>query len=307
MSTVTAVPALEPLSSGVLAYIAILVVSYLLFLLGVSIWSWNQNRGRTVSVDEHFTAGSSLGPIVLSFTLFATSYSGYTVIGIPNEAYVKGFMSNRWSCMSLCVVTISVVIYSRLREVSMERKYNSPASLIQDRYQSKVLHRAVALIMAIPMQFYVTAQFTAIGSTIVSLSQGNVPALAGQIVLAIIMLLYETFGGLKGVAITDVLQGCLLLVGTIGTCFVLATVYGPFDEAWDRIINTSHTQWKMLPTVAQKVDFFSFMAAQMAFPIYPHVLQRVVAARCSAHLRTYLTRYLACQKAIKSLITLPSC
>jgi hypothetical protein len=37
-------------------------------------------------------------------------------------------------------------------------------------------------------------------------------------------------------------------------------------------------QWALLPTMAQKIDFFSFMASQMAFPIYPHVLQRVVAA-----------------------------
>jgi hypothetical protein len=34
-----------------------------------------------------------------------------------------------------------------------------------------------------------------------------------------------------------------------------------------------------MPTFAEKVDIFSFMASQLAFPIYPHVLQRVVAAK----------------------------
>jgi hypothetical protein len=44
--------ALAPLSGGVLAYIAVLVALYLIFLLGVSIWSWNQHRGKEVDVDE---------------------------------------------------------------------------------------------------------------------------------------------------------------------------------------------------------------------------------------------------------------
>jgi hypothetical protein len=34
----------------------------------------------------------------------------------------------------------------------------------------------------------------------------------------------------------------------------------------------------LIPTLAEKIDFFSFMCSQLAFPIYPHLLQRVVAA-----------------------------
>jgi SSS family solute:Na+ symporter/sodium/pantothenate symporter len=223
----------------VLAYIAVLIVLYLFFLLGVSVWSWKQSRGKEVDVDEHFTGGGNLGPIVLCCTLFATFFSGYTTVGIPNEAYTRGFLSGRWPCMVSVVVAGCITISSRLREVAVERKYNSPVSLIQDRFQSKALHRTISLIMSVPMVFYLTAQFAALGNTIVSLSQGAVPAIVGQVILAIVMLLYETFGGLKGVAITDVLQGCLLLVGTLSTCAVLGAVYGPFDEAYLRVINTT--------------------------------------------------------------------
>jgi SSS family solute:Na+ symporter/sodium/pantothenate symporter len=274
-----------PLSSGVLAFLAVLVGLYLMFLLGVSVWSWKQNRGKDIDVDEHFTGGGSLGPIVLTCTLFATVFSGYTVVGIPNESYTKGFLASRWPCVIVLVVLISVTISSRLREVAVERKYNSPVSLIQDRYNSKILHRGISLIMAIPMVFYLTAQFAALGSTIVSLSQGAIPAVAGQIVLAVVMLLYETFGGLKGVAITDVLQGCLLLCGTISTCAVLGISYGPFPDVWQRIITSTRPVWNEVPTFAEKVDVFSFMASQLAFPIYPHVLQRVVAAESTGVLK----------------------
>jgi hypothetical protein len=39
-----------PMTSGVLAYLLVLLAAYLLFLLGVSIWSWRQNRGKEVNV-----------------------------------------------------------------------------------------------------------------------------------------------------------------------------------------------------------------------------------------------------------------
>jgi SSS family solute:Na+ symporter/sodium/pantothenate symporter len=288
----------KQLSGSVLAYIGVLVALYLLFLLSVSIWSWKQNRGKDIDVDEHFTGGGNLGPFVLCCTLFATFFSGYTVVGIPNEAYGRGFLAARWPMMVLIVIAGSITVSSRLREVAVERKYNSPVSLVQDRYNSKGLHRAISLIMSIPMVFYLTAQFSALGNTIVSLSQGAVPAVVGQIILAVVMLLYETFGGLKGVAITDVLQGCLLLLGTCSTCVVLGVTYGPFPDAWERIVE-NRPEWNEMPTMVQKVDIFSFMCSQLAFPIYPHVLQRVVAAESTNVLKlSWATLSIVCYFAM---------
>jgi uncharacterized protein (DUF58 family) len=42
-----------PMTSGVLAYLLVLLVCYLLFLLSVSIWSWRQNRGKEVNVGTY--------------------------------------------------------------------------------------------------------------------------------------------------------------------------------------------------------------------------------------------------------------
>jgi Na+/proline symporter len=278
MSDTTGAQVLEPMSTGAVIYIGVLVAGYVCFLLGVAIWSWYGSRGKAPNVDDHFTGGGNLGPVVLVCTLFASVFSGYTTVGIPNETYTKGFLGARWPAMILIIILGSITISSRLREISVERKYNSPVSFIEDRFASKALYRAISLIMAVPMVFYLTAQFAALGNTIVGLSQGAVSAVAGQIVLAVIMLLYETFGGLKGVAITDVLQGCLLLTGTIATCFVLESRYGPFDVAWQRIITTNRPEWKLTPSMDEKINIGSFMASQLAFCIYPHVLMRVVAA-----------------------------
>ena len=43
------------------------------------------------SVTGHFLAGRTFGPIVTAGTVFASLFSGYTVIGIPNESFKVGF------------------------------------------------------------------------------------------------------------------------------------------------------------------------------------------------------------------------
>jgi Na+/proline symporter len=186
---------------------------------------------------------------VLCCTLVATFFDGYTMVGIPNEAYTRGFMASRWSCIVPVVVAGFITVSSRLREVSVERKYNSPVSLIRDRYQSKALYLTISFFTALPMVFTMATQFAALGNTIVSLSQGAVPAVVGQIILAVVVLLYVTFGGLKSVATTDVVQAGLLLVGTLATFAALCAVYGPFDQAYLRMTTMKEGPWAMAPGV----------------------------------------------------------
>lgn len=46
--------------------------------------------GEADHVTSHFLAGRSFGPVITAGTVFASLFSGYTVVGIPNEAFAKG-------------------------------------------------------------------------------------------------------------------------------------------------------------------------------------------------------------------------
>ena len=49
------------------------------------------NEGTTDYVTGHYLAGRSFGPVVTAGTVFASLFSGYTVVGIPNECFKVGF------------------------------------------------------------------------------------------------------------------------------------------------------------------------------------------------------------------------
>lgn len=68
----------------------ITIFVYALTILGVTLYLATRGVSRK-SLSGFYLAGKGLGPLLLFFTLFATQYSGNTVIGYPASAYRIGF------------------------------------------------------------------------------------------------------------------------------------------------------------------------------------------------------------------------
>ncbi len=66
---------------GLVGYLAALIV-----VAGVA-----RRARRDASPADHFLAARHLGTFVLLLTLYATAYSGNSLLGYPGEAYRRGF------------------------------------------------------------------------------------------------------------------------------------------------------------------------------------------------------------------------
>ena len=68
------------------------VVALLIYLAAMLTVGEIANRARRdQSPSDHFLAGRQLGVLVLFLTLYATAYSGNSLIGYPGKAYRSGF------------------------------------------------------------------------------------------------------------------------------------------------------------------------------------------------------------------------
>lgn len=87
----------------------------------------------------HYLGGRDFGPLLTAGSLFASLFSGYTVVGVPNEAYKNGWLAIRWIPTLMGIVTGYFGTGIRLRKASMIRNHQSPVDCITDRYQSQLL------------------------------------------------------------------------------------------------------------------------------------------------------------------------
>jgi Na+/proline symporter len=115
----------------------------------------------------------------------------------------------------------------RLRAVSVLRGYISPVDFIYDRYQSTPLRNFTVICQVLPTVFSLVGQFVAMKAQIETISGGAVNGNIGNCILAFIILIYESFGGLESVAMTDVVQAFILVFSFLCLpvrCFVAVKI-----------------------------------------------------------------------------------
>ena len=98
----------------------------------------------------------------------------------------------------------------RLYRLARLREYITPCCYIRERFSDSRVTSFVTGCYLIPMAIYVLAQIKSISTLMAGLTGSKSAAFASTGVLTAIMLLYESLGGLKSVAWTDVAQVRLL-------------------------------------------------------------------------------------------------
>ncbi len=279
---------LVPLGAGAWAFIG----AYLLSLIGIG---WLAKRARRAdTLKDFYLAGQGFGFVVLFFTLFATQYSGNTFFAFTGATYRIGFA---W-ILSLHFMTAVVIAYllfaPRLHALARERDYLTPADFIQDRYGNRLLTLLVTIIMIVVLCNFLLAQLMAMGRAMQGLAHDSgVTAYAGGVVvLALIMVIYGTLGGLRAVAWTDALQGAILAVGFVFLIGLLLDRFGPLEQATRIILErdlANGTRKALPPDAARCREWLSYiLTVGFGICLYPQAIQRIYAARSARVLRQSL-------------------
>ena len=191
--------------------IGIIFILYLVFLLGVGVWTFKFNKTQ----EDYLLAGRKLGPWVTAFSERASGESAWLLLALPGAAITIG-LSESWAVIGIILGIIAswFLIAERLREETekydaltipeyLHRKFNDSSNII--RLFSSV-------IIAFFFLFYVSAQFHASGKVLNSLF--DLDPITGISIGAAIIIVYTLMGGFYAVAWTDLLQG-ILMIGTL--------------------------------------------------------------------------------------------
>lgn len=259
--------------------LAIATSLFLAVTVGIGVYvNWLGRRQAAASdqpMDEsHYLAKRSLGSVVTTMTLFASLFSGYTTIGLVDEAYRTGFVATRWWGASLAVPFGQLLVMPRLREVGIERRHMTPLDFVTDRFRSRALSSAILVLQIAPSSMYLAGQLAALKST-ANLIFGLPPEDVGVTIgVAALMLLYESLGGLKSVAWTDAVQGGIMIVSVVLLPSVVASLYGGYAAA-----DFPSPAFYQTPSLeVQFTNIWCFILTTASFFTLPHMITRSYAA-----------------------------
>jgi Na+/proline symporter len=119
----------------------------------------------------------------------------------------------------------------------------------------------------------------AIGYILEYVTGGMVGFAEGIIAMAVIMVIYETLGGMRSVAWTDAIQGVLLLAGVLIIFAVIWIQYGSLSSN-EALLLQVKTDFFREPLLADKIKWLSIVIMIFfGISVYPQAVQRIYAAK----------------------------
>ena len=251
-----------------------------LYLVALLLIGYAGRRARQEdSLADFYLGGRSLGVFVLFLTLYATQYSGNTLIGYAGAAYRQGFQFLVSVTFMMSIIGAYLIFAPKLHRLSAKESFITPGDYIQHRFGSRTLTLLATLLCIFALSNYILSNLKAIGYVVEGATGGRVSFAQGILALSLIMVVYETLGGLRSVAWTDVLQGLLLLVGCAVLFVAIEIHYGGLSHATDRLQVLRPDFWRP-PDAAEKRLWLSTLAIVFfGVPVYPQAIQRIYAAK----------------------------
>jgi len=203
----------------------------------------SSQRLRKFDVAEYFASVSRpFGTLALSISFAATLYSAFFMIGIPGFMFAHGI--GAWPYVILGDILGVLVLYAMgrrflqlhteyVRERNLDKSdLSSPLRLLSIGDDTLITLAFVGTVSAF-MVPYLALQLAGIGRLIEAATGGWVSSWIASATALLLIWIYSTVAGVRGIVISDFLQGCVLFTLLAGLGFmVLFQFGGPEQLVW---------------------------------------------------------------------------
>ncbi|MGB5820544.1 MAG: solute:sodium symporter family transporter [Saonia sp.] len=266
--------------------------SFVGFTLLVGIIAWYATRSTNEkSADGYYLGGRSLGAITIAGSLLLTNLSAEQIVGLNGQAFTEGVLVMAWETLAAIAMIVTAVF---LLPKYMRGGITTIPQFIESRFdhQTKAILSTLFLIaygiVLLPTVLYSgSLAFSTIFDlpTLLGLSQ-NATIWVCVWSIGIIGSIYAIFGGLKAVAVSDLINAIGLLIGGL-----LIPVFGLMAIGDSSVTVGLDTLWKSNPEkfvaaggVDSSVPFGTIFTGMMLAQIYywgtnQAILQRVFGAK----------------------------
>jgi SSS family solute:Na+ symporter len=226
---------------------------------------------------DYLVAGRGLPLYMNTATVFATWFGAETVLSV-SATFVKdglgGIPADPFGA-SFCLVFVALFFARAF--------YRMDLLTIGDFYKKrygKGVEVLTSLAVTLSYLGWTSAQLTALGIVFNSLSQGFISLDQGILIGAVIVLIYTTFGGMWSVALTDLFQSVVIVVGLIYVAVLVSDMAGGFGTVVSHAAAAGKFQF--WPTGGSK-EWWLFVAAWVTLAVgsipQQDVFQRVTSAK----------------------------
>ncbi|WP_027943451.1 sodium:solute symporter family protein [Amycolatopsis taiwanensis] len=270
----------------------ILVITFAGIVL-IGVLGFVGRRKPAADLTEWTVGGRRFGAVTMWFLQAGEVFTTFTFLGMAGLAFSGGVAA----MYALPYVPIGYIVLfflaKRVWTLGKERGYLTQGDFLEDRFDSKTLGTASAVLGVVFVLPYLQLQITGLG-LIVKLTTGNAASSTVSMVIACVLVIaFVLWSGLRGVAVTAYFKDALMLV--VLTVLIIAipvSLAGGISGVFHRV---AELRPSLLTVHAGSNDHTWFITSMLisaigvAFLCLPHTWPGVMSARNPEVLRRNYT------------------
>ena len=244
-------------------------------------------RDTTKDATDYFLAGKSLPWWAIGASLIAANISAEQIIGMSGSGYAIGLAIASYEWMA--AITL-ILVGKYLLPVFLKTGIYTMPQFLEQRYD----HRVKTVMASFWLGVYVFVNLTSIlwlGALAINTVAG-IDLTLGLVLLGFFAMSYSLYGGLKAVALTDIVQVVLLVAGGLtiaaillekisggaGVVAGLVTLMETVPDRFDMILAKDHPHYMSLPGVSVLIGGMWVMNVSY-WGFNQYIIQRALAAK----------------------------
>lgn len=262
-------------------------IVYVSGLLMLALWISRNDGDQGKNTSDYFMASNSLPWWAIGASLIAANISAEQIIGMSGSGYAIGLAIASYEWMA--AITL-LIVGKYFLPIFLARNIFTMPQFLEQRFDKNV-----KTVMAVFwLGVYIFVNLTSIlwlGALAINTVAG-IDIQFAMILLALLSLAYSLYGGLKAVALTDILQVILLITGGLILVYLslvevsngqgfwagfnMLTSQAP--EKFDMILSKDHPDYINLPGISVLVGGMWIMNLSY-WGFNQYIIQRALAAK----------------------------
>ena len=265
----------------------IIFFAYCLLILFVGLFVSRRNKKETQSAKGYFLAGRGLAWWAIGASIIASNISAEQFVGMSGSGYAIGLAMATYEWIAALGLLIVAKFFI---PIFLEKKIFTMPQFLEERFDSRV-KSVMAFFWLVVFVFINLTSILYLGALTIEKIMG-VPMIVGVLGLAIFAGVYSIYGGLKAVALTDVIQVVFLIGGGLITTYIaldtlgmgegvvqgFKNLYVQTEDKFHLILDKSHPSYMDLPGISVIIGGL-WVANLYYWGCNQYIIQRALAAK----------------------------
>ena len=265
----------------------VIFIVYCLSILFVGLYVSRTKKGEKKDTGDYFLAGRGLAWWAIGASIISSNISAEQFIGMSGSGFAIGLSIAVYEWIAALGLMIVAKFFV---PIFLEKKIYTMPQFLEQRFDGRV-KTVMAFFWLLVFVFINLTSILYLGALTIEKVVG-VDLWIGILCLALFAGVYSIYGGLKAVALTDVIQVIFLVGGGLATTYIALNLLGAgdgvikgcsnlYNQAQDKfhlILDKSHPSYKDLPGLSVIIGGL-WVANLYYWGCNQYIIQRALAAK----------------------------